>query len=619
MLSLKYIFFAFLLLNIVSLIALIFLSSQSHQNTCVIVGPNPEPSFLTTDDLNDEVADSFVMTNTIKDNVDKAPSYSTSDRVFNNILAKWNYRPYRLEIVIQDPEYYKDKTSDPFYQLGAFDIPEYYPTMLNKTKFNVIFDPNYCTKTDLYNLAHPENMFTKMSFYTDHLTRSLYTKEVMKPLGEVYKIFVTKKTKEELPIEGTTYQLASFSFHKYYRIGENFLCPTQMYNHIPGHEYLAFKDKVADQVIEYAKRYEDKPQCFNLDMFFPRTYRLANKEECTTFFNIINSEEYRKSLQQEPIQYIIKVGHLVHASMGVFLLDSDEETKLKSLYGPSGENCGNVTKSLLAQTYLKNPLLVNGDRKIDFRGYLLVSSVTPLIAYYHEGLARVSIHKYDKFSTDRKIHITNSHMTSKDVEIARQEGKTKEEIDAMYFNCDAWMYSTLQNYLLQTGKITDPNWLDNHFRPSIKKIYYHLLKMAEPHLLKLSNVFELYAVDMMIDDNLNVWFLECNTNPLIVATTEEKHELFMSMLNGMFEIQYAYYRSRMKRYMILLNEMYRLPEAKRIASSKKWKKKFKHASKNVLEPEFQISNTNSWVPLIDKNIQGADAYFGLIPEECVGE
>jgi hypothetical protein len=93
----------------------------------------------------------------------------------------------------------------------------------------------------------------------------------------------------------------------------------------------------------------------------------------------------------------------VHASMGVFLLDPQEEKKLKRTYGKYGENCGKAKKSMLAQTYLANPLLVNGDKKIDFRAYLLVASVNPLIAYYHEGLARVSLYKYDKHSTDVKI------------------------------------------------------------------------------------------------------------------------------------------------------------------------------------------------------------------------
>jgi len=41
-------------------------------------------------------------------------------------------------------------------------------------------------------------------------------------------------------------------------------------------------------------------------------------------------------------------------------------------------------------------------------------------------------------------------MTDEELEKAKKEGKTKEEIDAIYFNCEAWMFSTLQQHLLDT-------------------------------------------------------------------------------------------------------------------------------------------------------------------------
>ena len=143
--------------------------------------------------------------------------------------------------------------------------------------------------------------------------------------------------------------------------------------------------------------------------------------------------------------------------------------------------------------------------------------------------------------------------------------------------------------------------------------------MSEKHLVKIPNVYELYAIDLMIDDNLNVWFIECNTNPQLTPSTKEKRVLFTSMLKGMFEIQYSYYRSRMKRYLILLNEMYSEPEETRMENLGYWRQRFVEASKNRLEPEFQISAKNTWVPFIDRTKKGADAYYGLLPEECMDE
>ena len=127
----------------------------------------------------------------------------------------------------------------------------------------------------------------------------------------------------------------------------------------------------------------------------------------------------------------------------------------------------------------------------------------------------------------------------------------------------------------------------------------------------------MFAADLMIDDKLNIWFVEVNTNPQLIPSTEEKHIMYLSMLRGLFEIQYAYFRSRMKRYLILLKEMYRSPGNTRMEKLDYWKKRYQDASLNRLEPEFQISPNNSWVPFIDMNRKGSDAFYGLLPEGCL--
>jgi len=41
-------------------------------------------------------------------------------------------------------------------------------------------------------------------------------------------------------------------------------------------------------------------------------------------------------------------------------------------------------------------------------------------------------------------------MSDEEVAKAKKEGKSKEEIERMYYSCEAWMYSTLQKYLLDS-------------------------------------------------------------------------------------------------------------------------------------------------------------------------
>jgi len=77
---------------------------------------------------------------------------------------------------------------------------------------------------------------------------------------------------------------------------------------------------------------------------------------------------------------------------------------------------------LLLSTFLQDPYLING-YKFDFRTYVLVTSITPLRAYfYKEGLVRFAAEKYDpnntqsgkeqKFLTNTSINKKFSKITS---------------------------------------------------------------------------------------------------------------------------------------------------------------------------------------------------------------
>lgn len=111
----------------------------------------------------------------------------------------------------------------------------------------------------------------------------------------------------------------------------------------------------------------------------------------------MNSPEFALKGQTDPIQYIMKVGYGAHRARGLALLDEEEQTALNEKYA-HGEKCGQFKASLVAQKYISNPLLLDKQNKFDFRIYMLIASVNPLIVYYHDGFLRVSLSTYDKFS-----------------------------------------------------------------------------------------------------------------------------------------------------------------------------------------------------------------------------
>lgn len=70
--------------------------------------------------------------------------------------------------------------------------------------------------------------------------------------------------------------------------------------------------------------------------------------------------------------------------------------------------------------YIMNPLLIHG-KKFDIRCYMLISSVKPLIIFYHSGYIRLSMFDFDPNDGNLLTHLTNQvafvfHRSQLDVE-----------------------------------------------------------------------------------------------------------------------------------------------------------------------------------------------------------
>jgi len=149
-----------------------------------------------------------------------------------------------------------------------------------------------------------------------------------------------------------------------------------------------------------------------------------------------------------------------------------------------------------------------------------------------------------------------------------------------------------------------------------KKAFVHLVRIAEDSFWKGSNVFELYGLDFMMDDKLNLWFIECNGSPQFVGTNPAKTDFFVKMLSDMWEIQYSYFRSRMSRVKKLLESKLLESGGKEIDFSG-LKGEFERINRNYIEEEFRTCENNSFSLIMDKNLEGEKAYFGYLEPECI--
>ena len=73
----------------------------------------------------------------------------------------------------------------------------------------------------------------------------------------------------------------------------------------------------------------------------------------------------------------------------------------------------------------------------------------------------------------------------------------------------------------------------------MKKKMLHIVRMVYDELLPHPGVFEIFGLDFLLDDTFNLWFLEANKSPAMMATTETKGTIQKRMIKDLLEIEYA--------------------------------------------------------------------------------
>jgi len=127
----------------------------------------------------------------------------------------------------------------------------------------------------------------------------------------------------------------------------------------------------------------------------------------------------------------------------------------------------------------------------------------------------------------------------------------------------------------------------------------------------------MFGLDFMLDDQLNLWFIECNASPQLIGTNELKTNFLVTMLKDLFGIQYGLYRSRMKRVLDVIAKM--KEEAAELGSVNYdyWRWEYNQASINRFEPEYEPRSDSTFKLIMDENLDGAAAYMGHLAPECV--
>ena len=302
----------------------------------------------------------------------------------------------------QDPPFKPHNFTDPalaYEILTHLDIPKPYDNGWNPSqaanKYQAPFmgltsDYKYCEKHRAYYVNNPEHLFSEINFMTGWLNIVRFDflgaigNDVM-PMTSSYVSGIPPTSHQAVDIRPEVSLIVTWSFMHYRRqVQTQYGCLAQMADHIPGLENIKTKDGLAESLSKYEGNYKTRLQCFDSSRFFPKTYSLTKPEQCKEFFEIFNGEKYQRLKAQQKIVYFRKIGAIAHAASGVFPVDEKEEEYIAERY-KNGSLCRKIKDNNLMQYYIHNPLLLNG-RKFDFRIFMLIASVNPLIVYYHDGI-----------------------------------------------------------------------------------------------------------------------------------------------------------------------------------------------------------------------------------------
>ena len=508
----------------------------------------------------------------------------------------------------------------------------YFKSKVNATPhYDVAFlglelDENYCHHHRAYFVEETYEYFENLNIILEYGFDTFVRKQVIPTIANDIQREVAFHSVGRQKIHALNDNVHAFftpnSMFVYLHLGLHFSCLTQISNHIPGNHVINRKDYVANHSRIYQEELALKPGCNWKNKYFLKTFLLAEKEDCEAFFNNINSDSYQKAKEAQRLVYIRKIATGVHRGEGVQPMNPEEEARIRQDY-ENGALCGQVNKEEIVQEFIQNPLLIEG-RKFDFRMYMLIASSNPLIAYYHDGYLRVSLEAYDVNSDDKNVLMTNLALNKEVMKDAREGHLYKDMDELELLQRQQWTFNQLETYLLKNKVIKDPNWLDNYLRPELKKAMVHLVKMAKDEFLKTSSAYEFMGVDFMLDEDLNLWFIEVNSGAGFSNYTPEIEKFILKMLQDHFKIVHSLLKSRVKRIVLFINEIIENGTVRMVGEEEfdiqnpeEQRAKFEQITKNYFDPEFEIDADNGFVKIIDENLQGPDVYHGHIPSQCI--
>lgn len=184
-------------------------------------------------------------------------------------------------------------------------------------------------------------------------------------------------------------------------------------------------------------------------------------------------------------------------------------------------NVNGNRRSYIIQKYIEKPLLYK-NRKFDIRCFTMMCTIAGNLQgyWYTDGYLRTSSREFTiKNVSNRYVHLTNDAVQKKLDDYGKFESGNKLS------------YQEFQKYLDSQGiKCDFAKDVTTKIRQLVQDSMRAVSRKMDPNRKNAS--FEIFGYDFMIDEDLNTWMIEVNTNPCFELSSPYLARLIPAMVEN---------------------------------------------------------------------------------------
>eukprot|EP00358_Blepharisma_japonicum_P003917 CAMPEP_0202953744 /NCGR_PEP_ID=MMETSP1395-20130829/48197_1 /ASSEMBLY_ACC=CAM_ASM_000871 /TAXON_ID=5961 /ORGANISM="Blepharisma japonicum, Strain Stock R1072" /LENGTH=117 /DNA_ID=CAMNT_0049668171 /DNA_START=1193 /DNA_END=1543 /DNA_ORIENTATION=- len=114
---------------------------------------------------------------------------------------------------------------------------------------------------------------------------------------------------------------------------------------------------------------------------------------------------------------------------------------------------------------------------------------------------------------------------------------TREQYQSMMED-QGWSYQRFEEFMISEGHV-QPGWMDSYVRTHIKKVMFHVVRMNLHKFVRHPHAWEVCGLDFLLDEDMNLWYLELNLSPSIADTSDDKEKVNLKFLVDQVDLSYA--------------------------------------------------------------------------------